>query len=1227
MSINNLHRLHFILCGLACTLITFNLSFAQTVTGTIRGTVFDAADKVISGAKVKVLDERTGSMRTATTNGEGDFSLPAMQPGVYTIRIEAPGFRGLERKNTVLSANEHLALGKLTMEVGQVSEVVTTVAEGAVIEKESSDLTARLTSDQISLISTKGRDVTSLLRLLPGVSYVDDVESVGEGFGTDLPNVSGQRGRSNIASVNGLMGNDVSGSNKLSLTINQDAVEEVKVLRNNYAAEYGNQGGAHINIVTKSGKQDYSGTGYYFLRNEALNANEFFNNKVGLPRGLYRHNIWGFNFGGPVRVPLLYPNKEKKHLFFFYSLERPHTITPQSAKFVTVPTERERQGDFSQSFRSLSSSGVPNKAFVRDPLLTGNCNATDQTACFRDPSRATPDNPQGLNIIPRNRLNQSGVALLNFFPLPNAVGGRIATGDFYNYVVQKSVDVPKLSQVIRVDFKPTEKNSFYVNLSTWTSDNEGFDTSGWPGGGNNRWGISSHYLYQDDGIVFNWVRIFSPTIVNEVSVGLRHSSEGFIPSDGEVERLTRSTLNYTAPQLFPGNNTLGTIPRATGWGGFSNTTVANINWLDRWGEVGEDYVLPSISNNLTINRGNHNYKMGIYIERLRNGEAPGGNWSGTFNFGSNDGNYSAALGNAGHPYANALIGSFRSYSESSARPHTDLERLLAQWYVQDQWKVNTRLSLNYGLRMGWYSQWRQRLDDASNFDPMRFNPANAPVLYRPYCTTGTPPIGTACANANRRAINPLTGEIFSNIALVGSFVPGTGDLLNGLVLGTDPAIPRGFKDPAPIQWEPRIGLAWSLSESGKTVLRTHVGVYHSSRVGGGTTGGNLVGNPPFQRGVTIDFGTIDNLPNLIGTALQRPSGLNAVEVYSKTPTIYNFSLGIQQDIGFKSILEISYVGSLARHLGERRNINAVPDGARFLDLHPENRNPFSEAGALGNDFLRPYAGYGDINMVMYSGSSNYNGLQVQLSRRYTTGFQFGIAYTWAKTMDYANDDSSDVFFPRPYRDFNYGPADHDQTHIFTANYIWDLPRLNRVWDTRLVRAIFNGWQLSGTTSLVSGRPKNVSVGYDSDDINNVPVGLTDFTGGQVNARPFAVCNPQGSLGAAADGTLLFIDASCFSRPTTRGQIGNTTRNSLRRPGVINADLALFKNIRLGERFNIQFRWETYNIFNHTNFSDIDADLDFNVLTDGQVVQTNRRFGQPIDARSPRVMQGSLRLSF
>ena len=390
----------------------------QTVTGTVSGTVVDSSGATIAGASIRLVNERTGNSRLVTTNDEGRFAFAAIQPGTYSVRVEQTGFQTLDQKGNVLSANENLALGNLELKPGQVTETVTVTTEGTRVETESSDLTGRLTSDQIDLISTKGRDITSLLRLLPGTSNNDDIEAVGEGFGTDLPNISGQRGRSTVSTVDGLNASEPSGSNKLSLTINQDAVAEVKVLRNNYAAEYGNNGGALINLVSKGGKRDYAGTGYYFLRNEALNANNFFSNKAGIKRGLYRHNIWGFNIGGPVQIPKLFPNKTRDKLFFFFSYEKPHQITPQDPRFVTVPTERERAGDFSESINSTNA-----KVFIRDPLRTGACTATDQTACFRDSSRATPGNPLGLNIIPASRFNASGAALLKYFPLPNQIAG------------------------------------------------------------------------------------------------------------------------------------------------------------------------------------------------------------------------------------------------------------------------------------------------------------------------------------------------------------------------------------------------------------------------------------------------------------------------------------------------------------------------------------------------------------------------------------------------------------------------------------------------------------------------------------------------------------------------------------------------------------------------------------------------------------------------------------
>jgi hypothetical protein len=485
---------------------------------------------------------------------------------------------------------------------------------------------------------------------------------------------------------------------------------------------------------------------------------------------------------------------------------------------------------------------------------------------------------------------------------------------------------------------------------------------------------------------------------------------------------------------------------------------------------------------------------------------------------------------------------------------------------------------------------------------------------------------------------------------------------------TDPTAFKGFRHTRPVDIEPRIGFAWDIWGRGKTVIRGMGGVYHAPRIGGGTGGAgasSLGANPPEQTTFTIFNGNVNTLSS--AGALVFPTALRSLEVNSHTITTYNFELGFQQDIGFKTVLEASYVGSFSRHLGEQRNINSVPDGAKFVDCrvipaslcHPENRDPFSGTAAKNSDFLRPFRGYGDINQNTWSGTSNYNGLQVQVNRRYARGFQYGIAYTYSKSFDYANDDTSDVNSGRPYKAFNYAPSDFDQTHILTVNYIYDIPGLSRRWNNKLVKLLFDNYQISGTTSYVSGKPKNITVTYTNGTATitagqvcppgtfqtsaTVCTMITDLTGGQINARPNIICDPMtGISGADPTGTSFVINTSCFANPAL-AQIGNSPRNGVRMPSIFNNDLALFKNIKLGEKREVQFRWEVYNVFNRANFRDIDAALMYGVVQvnpagsasctaagntcTAVVKQTRTTFGTPTSARSPRVMQGSIRINF
>ncbi len=1284
------HHWHRVLFSSLVAMLLSTPAVPQSITGTVSGIVTDTNGAAIPGATVTLVSNQKGDTRNDTTNDSGRFTFSAVQPGTYSIKLEQKGFQTLEQTSVVLTANETLALGELKLQPGQIAGMVTVTSVGPVVEKESSDLTARLTADQLSLISTKGRDVTSLLRLIPGTSNDDDIEAVGEGFGTNLPNIDGARGRSIVTTIDGLNASEPSGSNKISMTINQDAVAEVKVLRNNYAAEYGNNGGAMITIISKGGGKEYRGSVYYFDRNESLNATPFFTNKAALVKPLYRHHIPGFNFGGPLPLPRFGeggPTLLRNKAFFFLSMEKPHTLTPTDPVTVTVPTALERIGDFS---KSIGSNGQP--VTILDPTTGSQFSG---------------------NVIPALRINKSLQNLLKFFPLPNSP---IASNPG-RYVFQKGVDVPKHSYVIRFDVHPTNKDSVYWKAQWWTSDNEGLGTSGWPSGDANRWGISSHYLYKDNGWSANWVHIISPSMVNEFNFGMRHDSEGFIPSTGVAEKLTRSAIGYTAPQIFPQNNTMNLVPIANGWTSIAGTP-ANINWLNRWGETGNDYIKPSFSDGLSVTHGNHSLKFGAYFERLLNSEAPGGNWSGTLSF-STSSAFTTALGSTGNAYANALLGNFASYTEQSSRPFTNNEIHLLQWYAQDEWKFNRRLTVNYGMRWSYHTPFFQRDTQGANFDPSLYNPAKAPLLYLPACvnTNGTTLAltATACSTANRRAFDPRTPTVFlTNVNLVGTFVPNTGDLANGMVLATDASATPGFRQTKKLDWEPRVGFAWDVFGNSKTILRAMGGVYHSPRVGGGTGGASaLGGNPPLQRSFSVSFGNVDNLLNLIGGALNSPSTVAALEVRSKTPTNYNYTLGIQQDIGFKTVVEVMYVGSQARHLGERRNINQVPDNAHFIDLNPFGpncainvntgctRNPFSNTningshitGVIGDNFLRPYKGYGDINVTTWSGNSNYNALQVQVNRRYTRGFQFGVAYTYSKTLDYANDDSSDVSAGRPYKSFNYGPADFDQKDIFTINYIYDLPSLSRHWNNRAAKLLFDNWQISGTTSYASGKPKTFGSGtglnwtysgatytistgqkYLPTGADCAPgfaldpgstttcrwTGVTDFTGGDINARPVLLCDPNQKSGADITGLAYAINPACFGKPGSSGLIGNVSRNFVRQPSIFNNDVAIFKNIKLGERREIQLRWEVYNIFNHTNFSDWNGAMIFapdgavsalpssgtcaagtvlayNAIgtnparcastTLGQVTQTSNTFGSPRAARSPRVMQGSIRVNF
>jgi hypothetical protein len=346
-----------------------------------------------------------------------------------------------------------------------------------------------------------------------------------------------------------------------------------------------------------------------------------------------------------------------------------------------------------------------------------------------------------------------------------------------------------------------------------------------------------------------------------------------------------------------------------------------------------------------------------------------------------------------------------------------------------------------------------------------------------------------------------------------------------------------------------------------------------------------------------------------------PSAVQGFEKDTRTPTAYQFSAGMQRNVGWNTIVEAAYVGSRVRDLLQTRNLNLVPYNARFL---PQNQDPTTNA-PLNDNFFRPYPGYADINFFENSGLSNYDALQMQANRRFSGGFQFGVAYTLSKSRDYTSAADTGtganmrIATYQDPREWNYGLSSFDQTHVLVINYTWDLPKASRVWDNGVMRAVFDNWQLSGITAFASGTPSGITLALQDS--------ATDLTGGGDGTRVVVTGDPTLPRG---DRTFTqWFNTSAFARPA-KGDVGSGHKDDIRLPGVNNWDMTLFKRIpfKSGRRY-LQFRWEMYNVFNHTQFSGVDTTARFNAAG----AQVNPTFGQINASRSPRIMQGSLRFTF
>ncbi|MBI4873876.1 MAG: carboxypeptidase regulatory-like domain-containing protein, partial [Acidobacteria bacterium] len=684
-------RLRCMLEVISLPLVLYSsLLMAQTFSGSVSGTVVDGSGAAIPGSTVTLVNEKTGEPRTAATTESGDFIFTALQPGVYTIKVQREGFRSFQRTANVVTSGDRLSLGKLELAVGARAEFVTVTAQGATVATGSSDNSALLTSKQVEMIGVRGRDVVSLLALLPGVdpgSISTEAPGGAIGYGSSIPQIQGNRSTWNSISLDGLIGTNPGVGNALGSSVSLDAVSEVKVLLNTYQAEYGRNIGATINIVTKSGSQEFHGAGFWYKRHEMFNANNFFNNQSGIKKPPYRYTTLGGTLGGPLYLPGL-GNRVKQKTFFFYSLEHWESQAPQPLQRWTMPTELERAGNFSQTL------DVNNRLIAIRDSLSG---------------QPFPD-----NLVPPTRIDRNGRALLGIFPLPNAPDRQTSKGN-YNYLFQESYDMPRTQHLLRLDHRFSDTDAVYLRLSRWASDATGYGVNGsspWPL-------FATIYQYTDTGLVLNHTRIFSPRVVNEFSLSGHRSTESISArAIADQERLLRSNIGMDLGQFHPEINPLNLIPRAS----FAGVPSApSIIYDKRFPLRGGDTFI-TLTDGLTVNAGTHLIKAGIYLESALWQRGNNGTYMGEFAFGRDVNNPLDTT----FPFSNALLGAFTSYSESTSWPRQKGSMWACDWFVQDTWKATRNLTVDVGFRFGWYTWWKKADGQIAAFALDRYSPSNGP---------------------------------------------------------------------------------------------------------------------------------------------------------------------------------------------------------------------------------------------------------------------------------------------------------------------------------------------------------------------------------------------------------------------------------------------------------------------------------------------------------------------
>jgi len=720
---------------------------------------------------------------------------------------------------------------------------------------------------------------------------------------------------------------------------------------------------------------------------------------------------------------------------------------------------------------------------------------------------------------------------------------------------QNSYGFNKNAEVLRIDYAISPRANFFFR---WADDSQR-ETNLQGIFGSTPYPIAPQFRAKP-GSSWSWnlVNVLSPSTTNEFIFTYNHLTQVVDIIEGtDPGQYDREKLGFTFREIYPESNLRNKFPRFNCGIGSCNFSQFSAGWLSE----GKTF---AVTDNITKNMGAHTLKFGGLWNRNDNGQQPAWTDALSINFGPSTEN----PGDTGNTFSNMLLGRYTSITQSNGRFYGDFRFYGYELYAQDTWKVNRRLTLEFGLRWAYYGPTYTHGRFLQNyFDPGRYRAAEAAVLdLRPGLRQGSIMGG-----------NPFNGMVEE----------GKG-------------IPKGFARHRYNNYGPRFGFAYDPFGDGKTSIRGGGGVFYE-RIRQNVNNFDGLGNPPLVYNPNLYGGQIDQVsPALIAGGTRFPVNLSAFDPAGQVPTIYSWSLGIQREVGFQTAIDVSYVGNAGRYLQYRRDLNQLPLGTT---TRPGALTPVN--GVV--NALRPYLGFGSVNFTEFGAVSNYHGLQARLSRRFARSLTANASYAWSKAISEVDGDGAGIgYFLDRRRE--YGPASYDRTHTLTFDYVYELPGFAK--SNGAAKALFNGWQLNGITRFATGNPATITSNANPGTLGG---GVrADYTGGDLNP--------------ATRDRFNYFNIFAYARPA-EGSLGNLGRNTLRLPGINQWDISLFKNTRITERVSLQLRFESFNTFNHTQWGAVSTGI--NAPNPGQPLTqaTRGAAGQVVDTRDPRTMQLGVKLLF